>query len=460
MGDVKERDWYGCYGESWMGIIVDDSFAHPAKFSRTLIRCIYDHAVEQGWLKPGDNVLDPFGGVALGALHAMKHGLHWLGMEIEEKFVKLGNRNLELWNETYRPHLPGWGSAVLVQGDSRELCGVLAEACVSSPPFGKAQSGGGINVKGYGEDGRDKVGDRSYNARTHNSNEANLGALPEGDHDAVVSSPPYARGCQHTGGDDPNPEHLEGGEYHGVGMDGCVSCPPYTASLASDDPDKRGGLYRDPKCRNDKTLTAEYGQSEGQMGQMQEGEFRAAVSSPPWESTEGTLSAKKFKDPAKLARDQSEALRTGKVRGNFASEEAILRSLKRQDRQHYGDSDGNLNNDGGETFWSAARQIMEQVYRALRPGGVAIWVTKAFVRDGERVDFPGQWRALGEACGFETIEWIHAWLVEDRGAQYDLFGELHERKVERKSFFRRLYEKKHPDMTIDYEVVIVQRKPK
>ena len=45
---------------------------------------------------------------------------------------------------------------------------------------------------------------------------------------------------------------------------------------------------------------------------------------------------------------------------------------------------------GGETFWSAARAIVEQLFAVLAPGGHAAWVTKAFVRDGERVDFPDQ----------------------------------------------------------------------
>ncbi len=85
---------------------------------------------------------------------------------------------------------------------------------------------------------------------------------------------------------------------------------------------------------------------------------------------------------------------------------------------------------------------MQQCYQILAPGSVAIWVLKAFVRNKAIVDFPGQWQQLGEACGFETIEVIRAWLIEDRGAQYDLFGGLEERKVERKSFFRRLAEKR------------------
>ena len=86
----RQSDWHKLYGEGWTGLIVPEAFAHPAKYSRALIRHIYQHLVDEGWLKPGDVVCDPFGGVALGALHAMKHGLHWVGVELEEKFVDLG----------------------------------------------------------------------------------------------------------------------------------------------------------------------------------------------------------------------------------------------------------------------------------------------------------------------------------------------------------------------------------
>jgi hypothetical protein len=112
----------------------------------------------------------------------------------------------------------------------------------------------------------------------------------------------------------------------------------------------------------------------------------------------------------------------------------------------------------GEDFWSAARLIVEQCYQVLKPGGMTAWVVKAFVRNKEIVDFPDQWRRLCEACGFETVEIVRAWVVEERGTQVDLWGNGHDLTVERKSFFRRLYEKKYPENRIDYEVVLFMRK--
>ena len=38
---TKALNWYGCYNQSWKGVITDEAFAHPAKFSRGLIERIY-----------------------------------------------------------------------------------------------------------------------------------------------------------------------------------------------------------------------------------------------------------------------------------------------------------------------------------------------------------------------------------------------------------------------------------
>ena len=100
---------------------------------------------------------------------------------------------------------------------------------------------------------------------------------------------------------------------------------------------------------------------------------------------------------------------------------------------------------------------MEQVYAALVPGGHAVWVTKAFVRNGERVDFPGQWRQLCEAVGFVTLHEHHAMLREDRGTQLGFFEDDH-LVTERKSFFRRLAESKGSPR-IDWETVWCMEKP-
>jgi len=57
------KKWYNCYEGGWQGIIVPEAFSHPAKMAYGLLKRILSHAKEQGWLKEGDVIVDPFGGI-------------------------------------------------------------------------------------------------------------------------------------------------------------------------------------------------------------------------------------------------------------------------------------------------------------------------------------------------------------------------------------------------------------
>jgi DNA modification methylase len=65
---MKLTKWQGCYESGWKGEIADESFAHPAKFARSLIRRIVAHLSEHYGLERGQVVIDPFGGVGLGGV--------------------------------------------------------------------------------------------------------------------------------------------------------------------------------------------------------------------------------------------------------------------------------------------------------------------------------------------------------------------------------------------------------
>ena len=158
------------------------------------------------------------------------------------------------------------------------------------------------------------------------------------------------------------------------------------------------------------------------------------MSSPPWEQS-GAADHK----------GQTDALKGGKFTGGgdgFLDHYEY--ALSQQPNQ--------LANKSGDTFWSASRQILEQVFLAVRPGGHAVFVVKAFVRKGKLVDFPGQWRQLCEAVGFRCLHVHRAWLVEDHGTQRRTDGGETRLTKERKSFFRRLAEKKGSPR-IDWEEV-------
>jgi hypothetical protein len=388
MKKQKHIVWQGCYDAGWKGLIADEAFAHPAKFSRNLIGRIYRHMIDRGWLAAGMTVVDPFGGVALGALDAMANGLHWCGCELEPKFHKLGNANIAEWVRRYG-HTAGWGSARLLNGDSRRLCDFVggADCVVSSPPYSERHA--------YSDEARNEARAEKLKAsgagiggtrglhKPSGEHPDNLAQLRPGSVDAVLSSPPYADHAKVPGGDS----------------------------------DARSGVNN--------------------LGNLRPGSVDSVVSSPPYAET--------FTN------------KDNKPSGCKVEPEKMGRSLKQMNANGYGITPGNLGSDTGETFWHAAREIVQQCHAILKPGGIAAWVTKDFVRAKKRVPFSADWLNLCEACGFELVEWVHASLVKDLGKHSDLYGDVHHKTVERKSFFRRLAEKKGSPR-IDHEDVIFVRK--
>jgi len=191
---MNTLDWHGCYDDGWTGLITPEAFAHPAKYARGLIERIMRHGLEQGYWQAGDVLGDPFGGVALGGVVAAYHGLAWVGVELEERFVALGNENIDL----HRQKLEALGAPIprLLQGDSRNFAQICkgAAGVVTSPPFGIAQEGGGIRTSGvvHQKDGRvHKLRNDGYQREKQGSSPGQIANLPPGDLKGVVTSPPY-----------------------------------------------------------------------------------------------------------------------------------------------------------------------------------------------------------------------------------------------------------------------------
>ena len=398
--------WHNCYSDNWNGVIVAEAFAHPAKFARGLIRRIYEHMRDSGYITPGDRVIDPFGGIAAGAVDAMSMGLHWYGCELEPRFVALGNANIDKWQRDLAMLGNRVGTARLIQGDSRYLASLLGggmAATISSPPYETDALG---HSRGHAGLIRDEVYGTPP-ATEYGSTPGQLGAMRSGDFTAAVSSPPYADAVNGTGegpGARHDPIHHNGDNAHKV-------------SSANG-----------------------YGATPGNLGNLSGDGFQAAVSSPPFggeaQHTGGPMPTKHYDGR------QAPRVSSGMVTGAAP----------------YGETEGQLAQENGDTFWAAARAIVEQTYAVLRPGGYAAWVCKDFVRKGQRVPFSDQWQQLCAAVGFEPVERIYAMLVDDHGDQLDIFGGVTARRKERKSFFRRLAEKKGSPR-IDHEDVIIMRKP-
>jgi len=473
-------DWHGLYGERWTDM-VDEAISHPAKFNRGLIRRIYCQMANEGWLEPGDVVLDPFAGVCGGAIDAMAMGCSWVGVELEERFVDLGQQNIENWKSRYEPLWPDkWGHAVILQGDSRQLAKIVRspDVVVSSPPYAssvnqnavandaearierKAQAGIDVGVS------KNVGGPNSVlrQPQRYGDLPGQLGAMPEGNVSAVISSPPYAGSAVEKNSPSINLKKMyETYRNQGGGM-----------SFAA---------FEAQQARHSQG----YGKSPGQMATMPEGAFSAVISSPPFGAgeTRDRTPVQKGSVSDCITRAYTQD-RQGTTDGNLATMDAVVssppyeglgvkmgkvdesawsdgrpRSIGRSQWEHkgYGSSiPGQIGNNTGETFWTAARTIVEQCHAVMKPGGTAAWVVKRFVRKKQIIPFPDQWQAMCESIGFKPIMRARAWMIEDRGTQVDLWGNGHQKMVERKSFFRRLYESKYPENRIDWEDVLFMEK--
>lgn len=284
-------EWTGCYPSNWRGTIIEEAMSHPAKYSSKLIRRIYEHMMDEGWLKPGDKVVDPFGGVALGAFDAMRLGLHWYGNELEPKFHELASAEYECvgidpkdWKRWY--HRP---ANLEFLRSNKLMCPTCANAWndISSRkiPVREAHVFRG-NIPLWNN--RFGLLPRWGSAHLNNGDSRKLVEILSRNMDGAISSPPYADGARHTGGNDPHPEKLEGGTYFGVGLAGAVSSPPYAETDVNY---KRNGLredgkesYERPYMRNQ---TDHYGSTPGQLGSMPAQQFEASISSPPFLQSEG-----------------------------------------------------------------------------------------------------------------------------------------------------------------------------
>lgn len=457
--------WKGCYPSKWKGMIVPDAIRHPAKFSSRLISRIYEHMLSEGWLKPGDLVIDPFGGVALGALDAMRHGLRWRGVELEAKFAELGNQNIGFWNSKFSS-MPHWcQDAIIFQGDSRHLLDVIAEAhtAETTPPYANDALGHAGVPNEIDEQKRlySRIGEGSYSGAAKKAG-------------GLVSSPPYAESignAEQSGIDwskqkDRDTDHPHGWNGEGYSAAGAVGSPPYSEARIGQESGQEQVGHHD-----------QYGPTPGQLGAMNADGFESAISSPPFRQQSGGAHIPKgmeITDPGLIDRHsagnaashgygESDGQLANMGEGDFNSVvtsppfensdsrkpgPALLQSSERHHvgtshfKQDWKPSDGNIANDSGDNFWLAARQIVEQVYLALRPGAHAVWVVKGFVKDKKIVDFPGQWQMLCEVVGFETVHIHHAMLTNHKGTSHTLDGGEVHHKTEAKSFFRRNGENK------------------
>lgn len=522
---LKPLLWHNCYDASWKGVITAASFAHPAKFSRGLIDRIYQHCLERGYLQKGDTVGDPFGGVGTGGIIAGYNGLNWVGVELEERFVKMADDNFKLHQASLmHMHLP---IPRIMQGDSRKfdvLVGPDYEAMITSPPYGNssgqigalkagscdgviasppysdiAAGAGGLNTKpakhpgqqsGRNPDSASQSGNWSKELLRYGKADGQISRLKSGQVDAVIASPPYAGTSDQGGGGGINvngytpapgrkwtgaaPDPVGQRTYQGRAanrskdnietlkegtVEAVVSSPPWEDEVAGGCPGSRlkapptsGKGHsaslgaRERQAQRDEQRV--YGESPGQIGKLSGGKLDAICSSPPYEATDRNSLRKN-----KSLERKAELL---KAAGHDPAKWLGQRRCTEMRSNGYGESMGQIGETKGETYWQAMHLVYRACFRAIKPNGVIVLVVKDYVSQKKRVPLCDDTIRLLEHIGFTVIERIHAMLVNET-KHNDFFAGETVTKKERKSFFRRLAEKKGSP-PIDFEEVIIARK--
>ena len=332
--------------------------------------------------RPGDFILDPMGGSGASLIAALM-GRNVICVEMEPHFVEPMRQS---WEKMRQMPMLGYtlGEVAILRGDARAL------------------------------------------------------PLPSASVSGVVTSPPFQDQVPNHFGGNTDFSYVGGLGHEKVSgytqpVDAIVTSPPYEESMTGDGDSLSGTAPRQGDVRK-------YPRKPSGGGYTRHG-VDAIVTSPPFQDQEATK-AGKFADPVKAAEMQSANYRTGKSKGHFASAEAILRAMDRQ--QPYAPNNAeNIGNLRSSAYWSAMRQVYAECWRVLRPGGVMALVLKGFTRGGVYQDLPGQTEAMLLAAG---------WTKHDHWR----------RELWSLSFWRILQQRRDPaafDERLKYEEVLAFRKP-
>jgi len=383
---------------------LESAIAHPAKMNTKLLEFLIDKFTRQG-----DTVLDPMCGSGSTGVVAALRGRHAVQVDIEKKFVdwaEEARRKVEA-QATLTPK----GRIQNICGDARKLSELLknVDVVVTSPPYGKAQTGSGIAKKGYQgskHSPTDLVGKRSYMPDKFESEE-NISRLPMGEVDVVITSPPFADGFKH------NPQDKEKRLQKLIEVEKNAVKKGQKWAMSSKEALERRLQRQDNG----------YGEKKENIGNLP---FQpdAIITSPPYEgSLEGgsrhTKGGIASRDPA-LAQT-----------GTYATRMSFGVPVG------YSASKDNIGNFKKETYLEAMLKVYMEMYKVLKPNGLAIIVIKPFIRQKRVVDLPYHTWLLLKKVGFKLVK-------------------LYKLRLKTHSFWRILYHKKYPNVQrIKHEYVLV-----
>ena len=168
------------------GYYSEGSIGHPAKMHVKLAQWIIKNFTEFG-----DTILDPMAGIGTTLLEAAVLGRNAVGIEYEERFVMLCMENVGLFCRY--PTLSRKGDIQVICGDARDMSELLSgrvDGVIMSPPYGEMRMDGGA-CGDRGNHIRPYSGEDRGLWRTQRDQD-NLGNLAQGDIDTVIMSPPFS----------------------------------------------------------------------------------------------------------------------------------------------------------------------------------------------------------------------------------------------------------------------------
>ncbi len=395
------------------------SVSHPAKAQIPMM-----HWILKKFVKDGEIILDPMAGIFTTGIEGMRlfSNSLFIGVELEDKFVKMAQPNIKKVEKIAKKDMfLKIGKAVCVQGDARELEKILKEKVskiVTSPPFQEAdiqRPGSQKSRANY------NYGSKLKHTPKNPNNIANLAERNYGSVNKIISSPPFGGKVQHktnylgkqkkeSGFEySDNPENI-GNMPHGK-IDKVITSPPYAQTIS---PKSGGDTAKEFDCGACRKLRG-YSPNENNIGNKEYGEVDKVITSPPYE----------------------EGIGHGRGRN-----EELTRSKKiyLKGRDSYSKSKTNIGSLTGKTYLGDMLKVYRECLKILKSGGLMILITKDFIRNKKRVKLGEDTIKLCQAAGFT-------------------FKKIYYCKIEHPSFWRILYQQKHPEVEkIDSEDILIFEK--
>jgi len=409
-------------------LFTPESFAHPAKMDSQLLIWIVEK-----YTKPGETILDPMFGSGTAMLACML-GRNVIGIELEQKFVDMAKANWEKVRQ--RPQLGStMGNCQILQGDARNLEGLLADKCVFSPPFA------GSRIESDPDNKTERYGHYEHGGLKQEipTSEGQIANLPYGQVDKIVTSPPYAEALdrdEHRVQDgrvsammDYSYTNTKQGKSDGQisqlpygSIDSVITSPPYSDAQVpphtAEGEARRLEIARQRGVSPDKVSYMDYTKK-----------VDAVVTSPPYEGS--LIGSDNPKYDTEEYRERMAKLPSGDY-----STPGRARAIRRHE-SGYSINEENIGNLKSTSYLSAMLQVYQQCFCVLRPDGLMILITKNFIREQKEIRLDLDTIRLCEQAGFT-------------------FKERWYRELPAQSFWRIIYKKRYPTApTLNFEDILV-----